>query len=532
MIKINPYSYINKLVILFYFTVIPSFNFAQQISYDESFAESGKLLLDDGGSQISVLQENSEGDIFTFGTYEEEEKSYLIIHKLDKDGHAIQNFGQNGQLQKLLPANFFTINSSLTTENNEMFLSGVIGFPENKTYFAIIKISPEGMIDESFGTDGYFVDSSQLSSFSTKILSYGPGKLLIIRTDGSDESNIKLQCLNSNGNLDTSYGNNGSILVSPPTPYVKLNFDDAVLDGANNLFLLTKAHNKFSEHDFILYKLNNLGKVDNSFNNQGFKVIDIGSFEAGSALILTKRNKLIISGQTSYYVSSIKMYKNKMIVRGFNIDGTTDQNFGNKGSIEYLPDNTGNLTPYSIKEINDNTLIINALNIVNFTSSNIIHTLINNTGAKIVMNNGDLYFSENFQNANSFINNESQDSKGRILSFGRSYSTGVSKSFLCRLLVDTFSSYDQNSDLKNKLEIVPNVVTNNCFLKYQLFSDGVISLYLLSADGKSIKNIFPSQPYKSGSYQLDIDTTNLDKGVYFCKLVTTNGITGAKFIKL
>ncbi|MBK8747696.1 MAG: hypothetical protein IPM04_07450 [Saprospiraceae bacterium] len=175
MIKINPYSYINKLVILFYFTVIPSFNFAQQISYDESFAESGKLLLDDGGSQISVLQENSEGDIFTFGTYEEEEKSYLIIHKLDKDGHAIQNFGQNGHLQKLLPANFFTINSSLTTENNEMFLSGVIGFPENKTYFAIIKISPEGMIDESFGTDGYFVDSSQLSSFSTKILSYGAG---------------------------------------------------------------------------------------------------------------------------------------------------------------------------------------------------------------------------------------------------------------------------------------------------------------------------------------------------------------------
>lgn len=218
-------------------------------------------MLDDGGSQISILQENSEGDIFTFGTYEEEEKSYIIIHKLDKDGHAIQNFGQNGQLQKLLPANFFTINSSLTTENSEMFLSGVIGFPENKTYFAIIKISPEGMIDESFGTDGYFVDSSQLSSFSTKILSYGAGKLLIIRTDGSDESNIKLQCLNSNGNLDTSYGNNGSILVSPPTPYVKLNFDDAVLDGANNLFLLTKAHNKFSEHDFILYKLNNLGRL-------------------------------------------------------------------------------------------------------------------------------------------------------------------------------------------------------------------------------------------------------------------------------
>lgn len=114
--------------------------------------------------------------------------------------------------------------------------------------------------------------------------------------------------------MDTSYGNNGFNTVSPPTPYVKLNFDDAVLDGANNLFLLTKAHNKFSEHDFILYKLNNLGRLDNLFNNQGFKVIDIGSFEAGSALILTKRNKLIISGQTSYYVSSIKMYKNKMIV--------------------------------------------------------------------------------------------------------------------------------------------------------------------------------------------------------------------------
>lgn len=65
MIKINPYTYINRLGILFFFTVIPSFNFAQQISYDESFAESGKLLLDDGGSQISILQENSEGDIFT-----------------------------------------------------------------------------------------------------------------------------------------------------------------------------------------------------------------------------------------------------------------------------------------------------------------------------------------------------------------------------------------------------------------------------------------------------------------------------------
>lgn len=73
------------------------------------------------------------------------------------------------------------------------------------------------------------------------------------------------------------------------------------------------------------------------------------------------------------------------------------------------------------------------------------------------MNNGDLYFSENFSNANSFINNESQIQKEEFWVLPK-FIQPVCLIHSCkRLLIDTFSSHDQEQWFKNKLEIVPTV---------------------------------------------------------------------------
>ncbi len=529
-----PIKNFKKFIILILSLIFPILIYAQQIKYDENFADNGKLLLDKGGNQISSLEENINGEIYTFGSYKEENKNFIIIHKFDSSGNVVKSFGVNGQLKKLLDNNYdFFIKSSLIVETGEMYLSGNLIHSENKSGFAVLKLYPDGYFDESFGVNGFFVDTSNLSILFGKIFKYEAGKLLIVGSDENNDSKIKLLVLNPNGLIDSLFGNNGLKLITPIAPYTKLEFKNVVFDNNKNIFLLTNATTSFGERDFVLFKLNIYGVVDTTFCNQGSKIIDIGGYETGGAMLLTSQDKIIISGQSAYYEAGIKKYRYSMIIRRFNIDGSIDQNFGTNGNIEYLGDNIETLIPYSIIEVSDKTFILNILNIVNFTNSNIIHSLFNDNGEKVIMDDDNLYFKENFLNSNNFINGESQDLKGKILNFGRIYSNdGFSKSYLCRLFVDYSVQTNPDLEFTNKLTVAPNIVSNHCFINYEIKSDDNIEMELISGDGKIIKQIIANKYLKAGAYDSFLDVKNLDAGLYFCKLTTTKGIIIAKFIKL
>jgi hypothetical protein len=72
------------------------------------------------------------------------------------------------------------------------------------------------------------------------------------------------------------------------------------------------------------------------------------------------------------------------------------------------------------------------------------------------------------------------------------------------------------------LKLFPNPCIENTTLSYTLKTNSKVSVALISADGKNIQLI--KEEYKnSGMNEFSINTSQLVKGIYFCRLETNSG---------
>jgi len=69
-----------------------------------------------------------------------------------------------------------------------------------------------------------------------------------------------------------------------------------------------------------------------------------------------------------------------------------------------------------------------------------------------------------------------------------------------------------------KLTNYPNCFSNHTTIKYDLPSDGVITLRVYNSSGQLMSSLDGGYR-KTGIYRVDLDAANMPEGIYFCKLV-------------
>jgi len=73
------------------------------------------------------------------------------------------------------------------------------------------------------------------------------------------------------------------------------------------------------------------------------------------------------------------------------------------------------------------------------------------------------------------------------------------------------------------VNVFPNPCIEKTTLSYSLEANSTVSVSLVSADGKHIQ-IMKDENKNSGNYTLSINTSQLVKGIYFCRLETNSGV--------
>jgi len=221
--------------------------------------------------------------------------------------------------------------------------------------FAVVRYNPDGTPDKTFGVDGKVqTDFPGLAAVASSVVVQPDGKILV--AGGAFPlftflGDFKLVRYNSNGSLDTSFGDGG--IVTTTFPEGSYAFDvglqpDGKIIAAGTVFVDFDP-GESSNTDFALARYNPDGTPDVTFGNGGQVSTDfLGLEDDAFAVLIQPDGKIVAVGSandpaTFYDFAAVRYLNNGTLDTTFGVAGKVhtdfgDQNFDRARSAALHPD--------------------------------------------------------------------------------------------------------------------------------------------------------------------------------------------------
>ncbi len=190
-------------------------------SLDSSFGTNGFTLTDFGGSfeVPNTVRVDSDGKLVVSGHASNGSTNDFLLVRYNSDGSLDSSFGTGGRTLTDF-GNTNDINASLTIDGNGKLLLGgrATDAATGNDDFALARYNSDGSLDSSFGSSGTVRTDLGGAEYGGGVVEVAGGKLIQAGTSVTtrpagggiafDYQSIFLQ-YNSDGSLDSSFGNNG-----------------------------------------------------------------------------------------------------------------------------------------------------------------------------------------------------------------------------------------------------------------------------------------------------------------------------------
>src|SRR5213082_3265127 len=208
--------------------------------------------------------------------------------------------------------------------------------------FAVARYNPDGTLDETFGVGGKVqTDFPDLAAVASSVVIQPDGKIVVaggafpLFTFAGD---FKVVRYNSNGSLDTSFGDGG--IVTTTFPEGSYAFDvalqaDGKIIAAGTVFVDFNPGDS-SNTDFALARYNPDGTLDATFGNGGEVSTDFLGLEDDAFSVLTQTDgKIVVVGSandpaTFYDFAAAHYLTNGAIDTTFGVAGKVHTDFGDQ----------------------------------------------------------------------------------------------------------------------------------------------------------------------------------------------------------
>lgn len=300
-------------------------SFAQPGSLDLTFNSDGILLVNpnnlfDNAQDVLV---SSDSKIFLCGTSGTGSNFDMTIIKLNEDGSYDSSFGTGGVFS---PSNPLGPDYSYDMEflpNGNIVVVGAMSLSAADTQFAVWVVKPDGTLDPSFSGDGiYEFNNDPGEEYINKAVVHG-NEIYLIGTQyvpGFSYNKVAVQRLDLQGNLDTSFGINGTANFSTSnTDSFSITGGTYLTEGA--IAICGDLYNSaaFTSSPMIVL-LNLNGAPVLPFGNNGMW-LDSGS---GTYYDIDYVNSKLVAVGTN---------GNSSTIRRHNLDGSFDTTFGTNGIL-------------------------------------------------------------------------------------------------------------------------------------------------------------------------------------------------------
>jgi gliding motility-associated-like protein/uncharacterized delta-60 repeat protein len=314
---------------------------------DLSFGVNGADIILAGSVAISItcIAVQPDNKIIVFGVTNSidplYDKHYIICRRL-ADGKPDNSLNGNGFAIVPLGNDSTTYGGLILQPDNKILLTGGETY---QTRFIITRINANGTIDAAFGTGGTVYTSFGERAYLSTMTVQPDGKIIAVGASsanylGYNADSLAMARYNSDGSLDKSFNGSGKLTYAPLHDRfiqpgarghaVVVQPDGKIVVGG--IYCYGQSHGIWVNMDAAVWRFNQDGSADNSFNLTGLQTIAFGfnSPQGNNTVIdigLQCDGKIVIGGQMDIF----DFLKPNIALSRFNQNGSIDNTFGTAG---------------------------------------------------------------------------------------------------------------------------------------------------------------------------------------------------------
>ncbi len=323
---------LKSLIVLCTFFFSSTILHAQPGTLDQSFGNGGYIFTPTlSHTHHSILQ--PDGKIVVMGL-----TAGLTLDRFNMDGSIDSGFGSNGHTEFLKADHFYgTHFKTFGLISDGRIICATSYSINNKIDVALVMFKSNGILDSSFGLNGFDSIMLDFDAWATGLAVQSDGKIIIsgdLKEDEYDYSKTFICRVLPNGGLDPDFGEAGLVV----THYTNQTSSNSLLLRTDGRILRGSTNNFFdSQPGYIVECFLPDGSIDDGFGVNGVATYIFGQGQGGfwnstmEAMALQPDDKIICTGESG------KGNKISMAICRFNEDGNIDYNFGAGGGtlIDY-----------------------------------------------------------------------------------------------------------------------------------------------------------------------------------------------------
>jgi uncharacterized delta-60 repeat protein len=299
--------------------------FAAPGDFDPTFGVNGQAIFTfpNTGSARNLAFQADGKIVLASSSFNSSNQDFAVL-RLNSNGTIDNSFGTDGKV--VIPFDNLSNEEAVAVavqSDGKILVTGYVEFGSPGYDFGVARLNSDGSLDSSFGNGGKVkIPVSNSNDFPSDMALQSDGKIIIVgKGFNQPNSDAALIRLNSDGTLDTSFNGNGKIV----TPIVGGTINEEVFavaiqpDGK----IVAAGHNGA---DFAVLRFNPNGSFDTTFDSDGIATTSIGSQrDEASSVALQSDGKIVLGG-----FANSGSFNQAAIVR-YNPDGSLDTTFDGDG---------------------------------------------------------------------------------------------------------------------------------------------------------------------------------------------------------
>ncbi len=254
------------------------------------------------------------------------------------------SFGTDGIVISGTTSNPIEAFQDLAIQEDQKIIAAGMGWDANYTArVRVARYMTDGTLDTDFGVDGYFTFEQDNEALIYSCTINSEGKIILAgATTNYQFYKVLLIQLNSDGTLDTSFGDNGVVIqqFSAVPEYFEDFARGVALDANENIlisgssFTINPDNQEYLRQPLVA-RFTADGTLDTSFGVNGMATLPVVQDGNSFDCVLVQPDGKILTGGTY----SPEFLWNVMLLARYNEDGSLDSTFGQEGVIQYSQNN-------------------------------------------------------------------------------------------------------------------------------------------------------------------------------------------------
>ena len=472
-------------------------------SLDSSFGTGGKTTSTTFLRQIiNQIAVQADGKIVAVGlsTTTIGTANFYVV-RYNTNGSIDTTFASNGFLNfDMSGGSYYDEAQSVKIQpDGKILVGGIVGAVSNRYYLGVLRLNSNGAIDTTFGNQGRSIfamtglTTSSSNNYALNDIALQPdGKIVVA---GLYNYKYSIARLNTDGSLDSDFSNDGKVTVDfgsniEEAKKIKILGDSRIMIGGSS-----------QPSNVAWCMLQPDGSLDTSFGTGGKKTfLPDNGFQFGTLYFLAD-NSILVGGSSNDVDAAL--YK-------LSLNGARDTTFGTNGRVVVDIDNSSSDSPIAKLDL-DSTGKIYAVGttvtggstyfyLLNFNSNGTLNTSFSNDGKVLV----------NFDGLSSYGRTVILQPNGRVLVAG--YTGGLKDTSSIARFINLPSLSTNETLSESKFTISPNPAKDYfMILDSKKMSDNQ-KVEIFDETGRIVKSVFVN------SENPRINVSDLSSGVYLIKL--------------